>query len=216
MRPVVLGRQGRLLGLLLVLLAVLLAVPGGVVVDGADHRDSPLSSEDPTADINDVFVFVNPGDSTKVVFAMTVNGFAVPAVRSSYSFGNDVLYQFKIDNTGDAREDRVIQVMFEGHESLRDPRCPASGGGQFVTVTGPATPAVTGARNELLTQGTVRTGCTNAVFGAGGIRVWAGLADDPFVVDIGQVNRILGGTQEAFRQDRKSTRLNSSHSQISY
>ena len=29
---------------------------------------------------------------------MTVNGFAVPAVRSTYSLGPDVLYQFKIDN----------------------------------------------------------------------------------------------------------------------
>jgi hypothetical protein len=27
----------------------------------------------------------------------------VPAVRSSYSFGNDVLYQVKIDNSGASR-----------------------------------------------------------------------------------------------------------------
>ena len=100
----------------------------------ADHRDSPLSSEDPAADINDVFVFVSPPDSTKVIFAMTVNGFAVPAVRSSYSFGTDVLYQFKIDTTGDAKEDLVIQATFDGFESLRDPRCPPAAGGQFLTV----------------------------------------------------------------------------------
>ena len=200
MRHVTLGRHGMLLGFLLVLLAALVAVPWGVFVDGADHRDSPLSSEDPTADINDVFVFVNPLDTTKVIFAMTVNGFAVPAVRSSYSFGNDVLYQFKIDNTGNAREDLVIQATFEGHESLRDARCPAPGGGQFVTVVGPAVPTSTGAINNLLPAGPQVTGCTNTVLSAGGVRVWAGLADDPFVVDIGQVNRILGGAQDVFRQ----------------
>jgi hypothetical protein len=124
----------------LVLLALVVALPWGGDVRGADHRESPLSSEDPSADINDVFVFVSPTDSTKVIFAMTVNGFAVPAVRSSYSFGNDVLYQFKIDLTGDAREDLVIQATFDGHESLHDPRCPATAGGQFVTVIGPRGP----------------------------------------------------------------------------
>ena len=84
------GRTTWLVSFSLLLLAVLVALPWGVV-RSADHRDSPLSSLDPSADINDVYVFVNPLDSTKVIFAMTVNGFAVPAVRSSYSFGPDVL-----------------------------------------------------------------------------------------------------------------------------
>ncbi len=76
------GRTTWLVSFSLLLLAVLVALPWGVV-RSADHRDSPLSSLDPSADINDVYVFVNPLDSTKVIFAMTVNGFAVPAVRSS-------------------------------------------------------------------------------------------------------------------------------------
>ena len=132
---------------------------------------------------------------------MTVNGFAVPAVRSSYSFGTDALYQFKIDTTGDAKEDLVIQATFDGFESLRDPRCPATSGGQFVTVLGPGKPAKIGAENHLLRRGPEITGCTNTVLGPSvdGIRVWAGLANDPFVVDIGQLNRILGGAQDVFR-----------------
>ena len=64
-----------------VLLAVVVALPWGRDVQSADHRDAPLSSEDPSADVNDVFVFVSPTDSSKVIFAMTVNGFSVPAVR---------------------------------------------------------------------------------------------------------------------------------------
>jgi hypothetical protein len=188
--------------LTLTLALLLLAGPWSGAVRGADHRDSPLSSEDPVVDINDVYVFVSPTDPSKIVFAMTVNGFAVPAVRSSYSFGTDALYQLKIDTTGDAKEDLVIQATFDGFESLRDPRCPATSGGQFVTVLGPGKPVKVGAENHLLRRGPELTGCTNTVLGpsADGIRAWAGLANDPFVVDIGQLNRILGGAQDVFRE----------------
>jgi hypothetical protein len=183
----------------LALVTLIVALPWAGDVRGADHRESPLSSEDPSADINDVFVFVSPTDSSKVIFAMTVNGFAVPAVRSSYSFSNDVLYQFKIDNTGNAKEDLVIQATFDGHESLHDPRCPATTGGQFVTVIGPTKPHDVGADNHLVKRGPDVSGCTNTVLSGDGIRVWAGLAEDPFVVDIGQLNRILGNSQDVFR-----------------
>ena len=44
-----------------------------------------------------------------------------------------MLYQFKIDNTGDAREDLVIQVVFD-----------KAGTGQTATIYGPAVPTVTG------------------------------------------------------------------------
>src|SRR4030095_2165871 len=64
------GRTTWLLSFSLVLLAVLVTLPWGVVRSG-DPRDSPLSGLDPSADINDVYVFVNPLDSTKVIFAMT-------------------------------------------------------------------------------------------------------------------------------------------------
>jgi hypothetical protein len=199
MRHPLSGRTAWLSTLSLVLLMVLVALPWGVV-RSADHRDSPLSSLDPSADINDVYVFVNPLDSTKVIFAMTVNGFAVPAVRSTYAFGPDVLYQFKIDTTGDAKEDLVIQVTFDGFESLRDPRCTSTAaGGQFFTVIGPSKPNTVGAVNHLLRKGPEVSGCTNTVLSSDGLRAWAGLADDPFVVDIGQVNRILGNAQDVFR-----------------
>jgi hypothetical protein len=193
--------RGTVMGLFVALLAVLVAIPAGVLLQAADHRDAPLIDEDPSADINDVFVFVNPKDPTKAIFAMTVNGFAVPAVRSSYSFAPEALYQFKIDNTGDAREDLVIQATFDGFESLRDPRCTTAAGGQFVTVIGPTKPVNVGADNQLVKKGPKVEGCTNTVLSGDGIRVFAALSDDPFVVDIGQFNRILGGTQDVFRQN---------------
>ena len=187
-------------GMLTVLLALLVVSPSTVRVRGADHREAPLISEDPAADIPDVFAFLNPNDPTKVVFALDVNPFAVPGVRSSYSFSNDVLYQIKIDNTGNAEESLVIQARFEGYESFRDPRCATAPGGQFVTVLGPARPRKTGAVNDELRGAPVVTGCTNQVITGPGIRVFAGLRDDPFVTDPAQLNRILGGAEQVFRQ----------------
>lgn len=185
-----------------VLLAVIVTLPWGDAVRGADHREAPLINQDPAADFSDVFVFVNPNDPSKVVFAVAVNPFSVPGVRASYSFDPDVLYQIKIDNTGNGREDLVIQARFEGFESARDPRCPAPLGGQFVTVLGPALPKRTGPVNdELGKKAPEVTGCTNQVItGPGGIRVFAGQRDDPFVTDPAQLNRILGGAEQVFRQ----------------
>jgi hypothetical protein len=189
-----------LFGGLAALLALLVVSPWIARVKGADHREAPLINEDPAADLADVFAFINPNDPTKVVFAMTVNGFAVPGVRASYSFSPGVLYQFKIDNTGNAREDLVIQARFEGFESARDPRCPAPRGGQFVTVLGPAQPKKRGAVNEELGKHAPEvTGCTNETIAGPGIRVFAGLRDDPFVTDPAQLNRILGGAEQVFR-----------------
>src|SRR4030095_10111922 len=198
--------RGTVMGLFVALLAVCLAVPVGIL-QGADHRDAPSADEDPAADIADVYTFINKNDTSKLVIAMTVNGFAVPAVRSTYSLGPDVLYQFKIDNTGDANEDLVIQVTADGFESsgLRDPRCPtnpAGQGGQFIEVVGPAKPKKVGNVNELVsTKGNPTvSGCSNTVLSGNGIRAWAGLAADPFVVDISQFNRITARQQMLFRE----------------
>jgi hypothetical protein len=176
--------------------------PRGWVLQAADHREAPFINELPAADIGDVFVFVNPNDPTKVVFVLGVNGFAIPSVNASYSFDPDVLYQFKIDNTGDAREDLVIQARFSGTEAVRSPQCTTARGGQFVTVRGPAAPSTVGTTNvELPSSPSDITGCSNTVISApNGIRVFAGLREDPFVVDVGQFNRILANTQDQFRE----------------
>src|SRR4029077_10352595 len=139
--------------------------------------------------------FVDPSDSTKVVFIMNVNPFSVPAEASSYSLSPDFLYQFKIDNTGDAREDKVIQVVVEG-----------TGPTQTVLVFGPATPELRGARNRRLhgafsAQGTFGGNLT----GSNGLTAFVGMRDDPFVFDISQFFRILlpnnnPNQQDVFRQ----------------
>jgi hypothetical protein len=80
-----LGRSARLLGFKLILIAILV-LPGGVAVQAADHRDSPLMGQDPAADINDVFVFVNPNDPTKVVFAFIGTSHPLPGEPGTVGF----------------------------------------------------------------------------------------------------------------------------------
>jgi hypothetical protein len=163
-----------------------------MIVPAADHRDAPSANEDPAADLGDIYAFLDPNDPTRLVLALTIFPFAVPQ-SGGYTFGRDVLYQMKIDNDGDAREDFVIQML-----------CTGAGGGQTCRVYGPAKPSAAnvGARNRVLTTADSIEGRFNTTFGdATRVQAFAGLRDDPFVADIGQLIRIVGtGTQDAFRE----------------
>jgi hypothetical protein len=169
------------------LLVVGLTISPYPVLRAADHRDAPGVNTRGDGDIGDVFAFLNPNDSSRLVLMMGVNGFANPA-SPSYRFARDLLYQFKIDNNGDAVEDYVVQAVFEG-----------TGAVQTAKIYGPARPAHVGAKNKLL-GGQALTGNTGMTFGdPAGLQAFAGLREDPFVTDVGQVFRILNGTQEVFR-----------------
>ena len=160
----------------------------------ADHRDSPVVDGAPEGDITDVFAFLDPTDKTRIVFAMGVNPFALPALTTSYRFSTGFLYQFKVDTTGDYVEDYVIQVTF------RD-SAPVTAAGQTVHVrAGAATPGNTGAVNTIMQEATVNvTGGVNTVLTGNGVQVFCGLRDDPFTFDFGQFSRIQTGTNQVFR-----------------
>ena len=155
----------------------------------ADHRDAPTVDGIPQGDVTDVFAFLDPNNSDDVVLVRNVNPFSVPAELPGYAFSNELLYQFKIDNTGDAVEDLVIEVIFT-----------TTSAGQMVKVFGPMKPQVTGAR-AVSPQGQPSVlGAVNTVLsGNGGMTVFAGTRDDPFVTDVGQLFRILTGAQDVFR-----------------
>ena len=160
------------------------------LVRAADHRDAPVVDGLPEGDITDVFAFLDPNDPSKVVLIMNVNPFAVPGANPGYRFSPEYLYQFKIDNTGDAVEDLVIQVQFTG-QSLP----------QTVQVFGPLAPRILGSRSFKPGGAPTVTGQTEKVLtdASGQISVFAGLRDDPFVFDVAQFFRILNGSQDVFR-----------------
>ncbi|MBM4259303.1 MAG: DUF4331 domain-containing protein [Deltaproteobacteria bacterium] len=155
----------------------------------ADHREAPVVNGLPQGDLGDVFIFVDPNNANRLVVAMGVNGFAIPAVRGSYSFSSNFLYQFKFDNNGDFKEDLVIQGLFTG-----------SGAGQTVRVLGPSAPKRTGATNRVLGGAPEVSGGVGQNLGdANATQVFFGLTDDAFNFDAGQFNRILGASQDLFR-----------------
>lgn len=159
--------------------AVLLAagaLAGGVgYATASDHQDTPLVELNPRMDLTDVYAF--PGSQPgRIVLVMNTSGFLSPGQTPTAAFDPNILYQFKVDNDGDAIEDKVIQVTFKG----------TTPGTQQVTVRGPAAPTVTGAMmNTVNTGATALTGDFNKVFGsAGAIQAFAGPRDDPFFLDL--------------------------------
>jgi hypothetical protein len=169
-------------------LAVLPATTALNTIYASDHREAPTVDQHADGDITDLYVFQDPNNSANVVLIMNVNGFSNSSEAASYSFNPDFLYQFKIDNTGDFREDLVIQVIFD-----------QDGTGQTAAIYGPAAPSVTGARNVLLSSSPTVSVPFNTVVTGGGVQAFVGLRDDPFVFDFAQFTRILNNQQDLFR-----------------
>lgn len=79
----------------------------------ADHGDAPNVGPDQGADIADVYFFRDPGAPTEVVIIATSRGFIVPGEAVNFGiFDSKIRYRFEIENTGDAKPDRFIDVTF--------------------------------------------------------------------------------------------------------
>jgi hypothetical protein len=158
-------------------------VAAGVVATAAfaaaaiasDHMDTPFVEFNPRYDVNDVYAF--PGATPdRIALVLGTSSPLTPAGTPRAAFGdeNEVLYQLKIDNTGDGREDLVMQFTFSG---------PA--GNQRVRVQGPFVPNEVGTTNTLMNGKREVQGSTNQTLGsASGMQVWAGPRDDPFFIDL--------------------------------
>ena len=170
----------------------LLAVAGLVVVTAtaikvrpliaSDHQDTPLVELSPRFDVNDVYAFPAPGNPSRTVLVLGTSSPLTPAQTPSFTFGtkDQELYQIKIDNTGDAREDLVFQITFTG-----------KAGKQKVTLRGPYKPNEVGTTNTLV-GGKQLKGYTNTILESNdGIKLFAGPRDDPFFIDLEAFFRIL-------------------------
>jgi len=143
---------------------------------GSDHQDTrEVELDNPKLDMTDVYAF--PGSAAgRIVLAMNSRAFLTPgATAADAAFDPDLLYQFKIDNDGDAREDQVIQVTFTG-----------SGANQRVEVRGPVAPPVQGPTdNEVADVSPAVSGLINTNLGSSdNLQVFAGPRDDPFFIDL--------------------------------
>jgi hypothetical protein len=148
--------------------------------NASDHQDTPEVELSPRMDINDVYAF--PGATPdRIALVLTTSSPITPAQSSGASFDPNLLYQLKIDNTGDGIEDKVIQVTFSG-----------TGASQQVKIRGPVAPAQTGTMNTLVSGNATVTGAVNTTLGsASGVQAFAGIRDDPFFLDLEQFFRIV-------------------------
>jgi hypothetical protein len=86
----------------------------------SSHREAPEISKDPSADNTDVYAFVSPDRPDTVTLIANFIPFELPYGGPNFSeFADDVLYEIKISNSGDARADVTYQFRF--HTSIRNP-----------------------------------------------------------------------------------------------
>jgi hypothetical protein len=113
----------KLLNVLVVGVTVMALMVGTAPIssNAASHREAPLISMDPTADITDFFMFrsYEEGMDDKIVLIMDV----IPAEEPSagpnyYNFDPTVLYTFNIDNDMDGKADDV-RFEFEFKTEIR-------------------------------------------------------------------------------------------------
>ena len=115
---------------LAIMSAAALAVGVGLIpTHASSHREAPLISNDPQADTTDVYAFVSPDAPDTVTLISSWVPFENPQGGPNfYKFGDNVLYEFKIDNTGDGVEDISYQLRFTSQ--VRNPNT-------FLYATGP-------------------------------------------------------------------------------
>jgi len=100
-------------------LSLLIAFPPGAFA--SSHREAPITALDHTADITDFYAFVSYDHPDRVTFIMNVDPFLQPSNGPNYfPFDPSIVYQIKIDNDHDAREDVTFQFRFQ--TTIRAPK----------------------------------------------------------------------------------------------
>ncbi len=158
-----------------------------VSVHAADHREAPLISARPDADINDLYLFRSPADPDNVVMIMTVNP---DAATNGFTFNPEVLYEFNIDRTGDTVPELSYTFAFSA---------PGAGGVQGVA----GTRFVPGEAPTLFGSGFT----FNNLDTPGGGKLFAGPRDDPFFFDLNGFQNNMNFTGEDFFAGQDVTAL---------
>jgi Domain of unknown function (DUF4331) len=91
----------------------------------SSHREAPITSLDPTADITDLWAFrsydANGHDTSRpsITMIMGVNPFLEPANGPTwFPFDPQILYEIHVDNDQDGRDDVVFQIRFSTQYQL--------------------------------------------------------------------------------------------------
>jgi hypothetical protein len=92
---------------------VLTRLSGPGAASASSHAEAPLIGQDPRADNTDLYAFVSPEDTNTVTMIANYIPLEAPASGPNfYSFDDSVLYEIKIDQNGDGKEDIGYQFRF--------------------------------------------------------------------------------------------------------
>jgi hypothetical protein len=183
--------KSKLLLLSIVVLLMLVATPLLSVTPtrAADHAEAPFAAADPDADLADVYFFLDPNDNSKVILAMDVAGFIVPSESLNLCcFSSEIVYRFEIENTGDNKPDKFIDITFEEQYNRRAPQAATikfSDGPSFTALT--TVNSQRGNVNDVSLPNPFRVTTDPTT----GVSFFAGLVDDPFFFDIIGFNRYV-------------------------
>src|SRR5215510_2812797 len=115
----------------------------------SSHREAPEISKDPVADSTDLYAFVSPDRPDSVTIIANYIPLEEPAGGPNfYEFGDDVIYQIKIDNDGDGHVDITYEFVFT--TTVANPNT-------FLYNTGPITALDSANWNRKQTYKVVRT-----------------------------------------------------------
>jgi hypothetical protein len=207
--------------LALAVLLILTRAQGPSSAFASSHAEAPLISQDPRADNTDLYAFVSPDNTNTVTMIANYIPLEAPASGPNfYSFDDNVLYEIKVDNNGDGRDDLAYQFRF--HTATRNPNTFLYNTGPITSLSDPnwnrpQTFSVTlvhfNQQGQQLGPGQVlgtniptppdnigprSTPNYNNLASAavttlpGGIKVFAGQRDDPFFVDLGSIFDLAG------------------------
>lgn len=174
---------------------------GHTTAKAADHGDSPVASNNQNGDIADVYAFLDPTNNDNVILIATIRGFIAAGENSNFGiFDPNIRYHFEIENTGDTKADKFIDVTF----TPRTGAPPAAGPAILeVPQTQTATLTftnfkdtagkklkpfkdllVTASSTAQVPPGSPPAQQINDDIGGTGIKFFAGMVDDPFFFDI--------------------------------
>ncbi len=147
-------------------------------IGAADHGDAPANANDRAGDLGDAYLFLDPSDNTRLVIAMTVQGFIVPAEAVNFGFfDNNLRYRFEFETGGDPTPDHFIDVTFT--EKMTSGATP-----QTATVTSTFLPGIITGPTTVANLSPNAAAPVITTDQATDVRLFAGIVDDPFFFDI--------------------------------
>ena len=179
----------------------------------SSHREAPLISNDPTADLTDLYAFPSPGQTGRISLISNVIPIEVPAEGPNYyNLDDHARYRTMIDTNGDGKADKGFYLLTKTKQtnpetflyttgevsSLHDPDLAVQQTWTLwfkngtkkpeIVATGDTAPNNVGARSMPNYGNLASSAIVNGKYG---IKVFVGPREDPFSIDVGRIFDLL-------------------------